>query len=319
MPALARTEEKTISDDEGQDPPGGERLPGRVGRRGVVLGMAGVAAALAIAPSFTRADLAVAATAITYTWPFANVVLPDRRYGQQWDAYRPDGRKHAGADFNVGVAYRGTPVLSIADGTVVRGRYTAEASGTQTYTFGNFVTIRNGDGIYATYAHMDGAPLVNPGDRVSRGQTVGRLGSTGTNVFHLHLEMRTGDHAGDFTTQDDFDPVPFIQARLDVPIPPAIEDLPERQEMYLTRNSTGEVAVFGADYRNVAGGASGRHSFTSFQEYQDWRELVRFYNQQIDVQGLDTRGKLFLPPADITKITGVTEANWAVVNSVHGS
>lgn len=287
-------------------------------RRGAVIGMAATAAALAIAPTFTRAAKAVAATPITYGWPLSPVVTPDRAYGQQWDAYRESGRKHGGADFNVGSAYRDRPILSIADGTVVRGEYSSQASGSQVYRFGNFVTVKNDDGIFATYAHMNGAPLVRPGARVTRGQTIGRLGSTGTNVFHLHLEMRTGDNAGSFTVQDDFDPVPFIQARLTVPIPPPVETQPERQEMYITRNSTGEVAVFGADYRNVTGAASGRHSFTSFQEYQDWRELVRFYNQQIDVQGLDTRGKLFLPPANIKDVIGVDEAKWAMLNSVHG-
>jgi hypothetical protein len=105
----------------------------------------------------------------------------------------------------------------------------------------------------------------------------------------------------------------------EAPTPPATtNEESERNDMYVNRNLTGEVAVFGSDYRQVVGGAAGRHSFKSFQEYQDWRELLRFYNQQIDAQGLDARNKMIVPPYDIKNIVGVSEATWALLGSVYG-
>ncbi len=63
------------------------------------------------------------------------------------------------------------------------------------YTTGheNLVVIDHGDGTYARYVHLvkNGA-LVQRGDSVARGQSVGLSGATGSGVEHLHFDITTG-------------------------------------------------------------------------------------------------------------------------------
>jgi RHS repeat-associated protein len=57
--------------------------------------------------------------------------------------------------------------------------------------------VKPGQSVYVLYAHMKEPPTVDLGAEVTRGQTIGKMGNTGT-VFgsgggtHLHLEARVG-------------------------------------------------------------------------------------------------------------------------------
>jgi hypothetical protein len=55
----------------------------------------------------------------------------------------------------------------------------------------NYVTIDHGDGTLGRYRHLQqGGVMVSVGDRVARGQEIGRSGNTGlTTEPHLHLEV----------------------------------------------------------------------------------------------------------------------------------
>jgi hypothetical protein len=57
---------------------------------------------------------------------------------------------------------------------------------------GNRVILRIGPGIYVLYAHMvPGSVRVHDGERVRRGQAVGRLGNSGNSATpHLHLQVQ---------------------------------------------------------------------------------------------------------------------------------
>jgi murein DD-endopeptidase MepM/ murein hydrolase activator NlpD len=47
--------------------------------------------------------------------------------------------------------------------------------------------------LYLLYAHMNKAPLVEPGQKIGCGQVIGEVGTTGKSVNpHLHLEARAG-------------------------------------------------------------------------------------------------------------------------------
>ncbi|QIS38832.1 M23 family metallopeptidase [Clavibacter capsici] len=293
--------------------------PPEIGRRHVVIGFTTAIAGLSTIPLWMPGQKALAASTIPYRWPFDTLRLPDPRQGQQWDASREGGRRrHAGADLNVGDS--GARMYSIASGVVVRGVYTQQPSGSQEFVFGNMITIKNDDGVFATYAHMQGPPLVRPGVRVALGQHIGYLGSTGTSTPHLHLEMRTGDNGGSFQVQDDFDPVPYINSRLGVPKPlPVIAASSEEDEedMYIRRADTGAVAVFGGGFRSD-GGTAGRHQFGSEAEYQKWRIVLNAYNSNIDRTGGDARGKRFVPPANLADVMAVDEPTWAVVCGLWG-
>jgi murein DD-endopeptidase MepM/ murein hydrolase activator NlpD len=86
-------------------------------------------------------------------------------------------RCHAGADIS---APSGTPIYAVDDGVVL----SAGVNG----GYGNFTLIAHGDGMTSGYAHQQ-TILVKPGDRVTRGQLIGEVGTTGLSTGpHLHFE-----------------------------------------------------------------------------------------------------------------------------------
>lgn len=89
---------------------------------------------------------------------------------------------HTGAD----LCLRGgtlNAAVHAADGGVV------EASG-WSGGYGNLIRINHGNGFVTYYAHLN-ARYVATGDRVSKGQVIGRAGSTGNSTGpHLHFEVR---------------------------------------------------------------------------------------------------------------------------------
>lgn len=86
---------------------------------------------------------------------------------------------HYGADYP---APAGTPIRAINNGTVVlAGQYPVR---------GNMVAIDHGGGLISLYFHQSRVQ-VRAGQRVTRGQTIGQVGSTGLSQgAHLHLELR---------------------------------------------------------------------------------------------------------------------------------
>ena len=69
--------------------------------------------------------------------------------------------------------------------------------------YGQHVMIDHGNGFITLYGHMSEI-YVKPGDRVSRGQTIGRMGSTGRSTgTHLHFEIRRGNEL--------VNPLPFLK------------------------------------------------------------------------------------------------------------
>jgi murein DD-endopeptidase MepM/ murein hydrolase activator NlpD len=78
-------------------------------------------------------------------------------------------RPHYGTDY---AAPHGTPIMAVGDGTVTEARYTGGN--------GNYVKIRHNKSIETQYLHMSRfADGVRPGKRVSQGDIIGYVGSTG--------------------------------------------------------------------------------------------------------------------------------------------
>jgi Peptidase family M23 len=98
----------------------------------------------------------------------------------------------------------GVDVFAVADGTVVETLDTLEdqkppnSPDPKTITLenigGNHVILDLGQGVFAFFAHMQkGSITVTRGDRVKRGQVLGKLGNTGnTNGPHLHFHLMDG-------------------------------------------------------------------------------------------------------------------------------
>ena len=89
------------------------------------------------------------------------------------------GRFHSGTDI---YCARGTPVIAADSGEVIQTGYHRG--------YGNFILVYHGGGFATFYAHLDGF-AVSGGQPVSRGQTIGYVGTTGwTTGPHLHFEVR---------------------------------------------------------------------------------------------------------------------------------
>jgi septal ring factor EnvC (AmiA/AmiB activator) len=85
----------------------------------------------------------------------------------------------------------GTSVRAVAKGRV---DYLSEDYG----SFGQIIVINHGDGYYTLYGHLSDI-LVAQGQEVQSGQTIGRVGETGTSLKGtvLHFEVRKGGQALD--------------------------------------------------------------------------------------------------------------------------
>jgi murein DD-endopeptidase MepM/ murein hydrolase activator NlpD len=115
-------------------------------------------------------------------------------FGVRSDPFRHGAAMHPGIDL---AAPYGTPVYATADGTVLR-------AGWNNGGYGNLVEIDHGRGIVTRYGHMS-AILVQAGQHVTRGQQVGRVGSTGRSTGnHLHYEVRIDDSP--------VNPIPFMRS-----------------------------------------------------------------------------------------------------------
>jgi murein DD-endopeptidase MepM/ murein hydrolase activator NlpD len=111
-------------------------------------------------------------------WPVRGVVVSD--FGPKAGGLQNDGINIA--------APRGTPFRAADNGVVIY-------AGNELRGFGNLLLLRHDGGTVTAYAHADEL-MVQRGETVRRGQTIGRVGATGNvNTPQLHFEVRRGTRA----------------------------------------------------------------------------------------------------------------------------
>ena len=118
-------------------------------------------------------------------------------YGYRRDPFNGRAAFHAGIDFK---GRYGQPILAAAAGRV------SYVGGRQGY--GRVVEVDHGNGIMTRYAHLSSF-TVKRGQKVTRGLTIARMGSTGRSTgTHLHFEVRVNGAP--------INPRRFLEARQDV-------------------------------------------------------------------------------------------------------
>lgn len=114
-------------------------------------------------------------------------------FGSRSDPFTRGLAMHTGIDFR---APTGTGVRAAAPGKVIEAGWMGG--------YGQMVEIDHGNGMTTRYAHLSSID-VDVGDTVTRGEVIGRVGSTGRSTGpHLHYEVRVDGDA--------VDPMRFLRA-----------------------------------------------------------------------------------------------------------
>lgn len=115
--------------------------------------------------------IANAENTLNWIWPTDGVIT---------DTFGTRNGTHKGVD--IGADF-GTPIHAVDDGTVIKSFYSM--------SYGNVIFIKHKE--YETvYAHLQ-KRLVKEGEKVTRGQIIGEMGSTGYSTgSHLHFEVHHG-------------------------------------------------------------------------------------------------------------------------------
>ncbi|OIJ41412.1 M23 family metallopeptidase [Massilia timonae] len=114
-------------------------------------------------------------------------------------------KAHKGVDF---AAATGTPIRAVADATV---DFAGNGNG-----YGNMVVLKHWSNYSTAYAHMSRiAPGMRKGAKISQGQVIGYVGSTGWSTGpHLHYEFRVAGVAKDPNKFKSLAQQPLNQAEL---------------------------------------------------------------------------------------------------------
>ena len=111
-----------------------------------------------------------------FRWPCPSSTRVTSDYGTRVSPMSGASSNHKGIDIG---ASSGADIIAAADGTVTAASYSSAA--------GNYVMIDHGGGLYTVYMHASSL-LVSPGQTVSAGDVIAKVGSTGISTgSHLHF------------------------------------------------------------------------------------------------------------------------------------
>jgi murein DD-endopeptidase MepM/ murein hydrolase activator NlpD len=126
----------------------------------------------------------------SWSSPVAGAVVSG--FGYRTHPVTGEDRLHTGVDID---ADEGDPVHPVATGVVI---WAGESNG-----YGNLVIVAHPAGLATLYGHLSRIDVV-VGDRVTRDDLLGAIGSTGLSTgAHLHLEVRVDG--------EPVDPLPYVR------------------------------------------------------------------------------------------------------------
>ena len=112
-------------------------------------------------------------------WPVENPCYITSPFGWRSNPFSGGRQWHGGLD--VGTYGRHNEIYAAERGTVMFARYSGG--------YGNYIMVDHGGGMMTLYAHLSSMG-VTAGQVVSRGETIGRAGTTGASTgVHLHFEV----------------------------------------------------------------------------------------------------------------------------------
>ncbi len=128
------------------------------------------------------------------------------RFAWDFDIVDANGRTYAGGGYNIHDYYcYGKPVIAPADGEVVHvvdglpDNRIGESD--LVHNWGNTIVIKHVEGLFSKLSHLRAGKIeVKVGDRVSRGDRIAQVGSSGRSPEpHLHFQLQTAPHIGSAT------------------------------------------------------------------------------------------------------------------------
>ena len=118
---------------------------------------------------------------ISFKWPCPSSSRITSNFGDRESPTEGASSNHKGIDIS---ASTGADIIAAADGEVVISTYS--------YSAGNYIMIDHGGGVSTVYMHSSKL-LVGVGEKVTKGQVIAKVGSTGYSTGpHLHFGIRSG-------------------------------------------------------------------------------------------------------------------------------
>lgn len=116
---------------------------------------------------------------INFIWPCPSSSRVTSPFGGRSSPTEGASTNHQGMDIG---AASGSNIIAAAAGEVIISTYS--------YSAGNYIMINHGGGVYTVYMHCSQL-LVSKGEKVSQGQVIAKVGSTGYSTGpHLHFGVR---------------------------------------------------------------------------------------------------------------------------------
>ncbi|MDQ6718907.1 MAG: M23 family metallopeptidase [Gemmatimonadota bacterium] len=167
--------------------------------------LTGVGVASVSPPARPGADAALGVLRGELIIPVSGVVAGELR--DTFTEARGNGRIHDAIDIP---APRNTPVVAATNGRVLK-LFTSKAGGLMVYA------ADSSERFILMYGHLDGyAPGLADGSRLTRGQTIGFVGTTGNappNLPHLHFAIARSQEISKWWQGTPVNPYPLLKTR----------------------------------------------------------------------------------------------------------